>query len=207
LATGVSCGGNEEGDMGTPGGGTAGTDVDSGAGTGGTAGTGGSGGTGGSAGTGGTAGTAGTGGTAGSGGAGGKAGSDAGTDAPQICNEPGAQVWSQNGHCYFPLQGQPQTWTQARDACAARNAHLVSVTSGGEQVFLVPMVGNTSRWIGLRRSGSPNWTWITGEPFGYTSWAQGEPNGTGECVRMRENGGQWTDRACTDTFGGICERP
>ena len=136
---------------------------------------------------------------------------DANLDAPVPCTEPGALTWSQNGHCYFRLQGQPQDWPTQRDACVAIGAHLVTITSQEENDFVRQLVGAQDRWMGLRRpqAGEP-FSWVTGEPVSYTAWDAGEPNETGEaCARLRANTNPqtWADRPCNQTFGAICERP
>ena len=165
-------------------------------GTGGTAGTGG-----GTAGTGG--GTEGTGGgTAGTGG--GTAGTG-GTTAIQ-CDEPGALVWSDNGHCYFRVQGQDAGWAAMRSACEGLGAHLVTITSAAEQAFVAGLIDGHDRWTGYSKIGASEFTWITGESSTYENWQQGEPNESGDaCTRLR-NSGEWADRSCTNNEGAICER-
>lgn len=38
-------------------------------------------------------------------------------------------------------------------------------------------------WIGLQDEGNTrNWKWVNGEPYGYSRWADGEPNGSGDGV-------------------------
>jgi hypothetical protein len=136
---------------------------------------------------------------------------DASFDAAVPCTEPGALTWSQNGHCYFRLQGQPKDWPTQRDACVAAGAHLVTITSQEENDFVRQLVSGQDRWIGLRRpqAGEP-FSWVTGEPVSYTAWAAGEPNETGEaCARLPTNTNPqtWADRPCNQTYSAICERP
>lgn len=118
------------------------------------------------------------------------------------CTEPGGKTYL--GHCYFPISSR--TFTQARDACAAAGAHLVTIASGGEQSF-VNTVGTGDRWIGLAIfSGGSSWRWITSEPLTYTNWdtAAGEPNGSGYCARIR--GTTWADIGCNSSYPAVCER-
>jgi hypothetical protein len=49
------------------------------------------------------------------------------------------------------------------------------------------------------------YVWVTGEAVGYTHWAQGEPNFSGECVRIQTTG-TWADNQCTNSAYAICER-
>jgi hypothetical protein len=161
-----------------------------------------SGGTGGSGGTSGQAGNAGTGATGGSGGDAGTGGTGGGTTD---CDEPGAQLWSNNGHCYFVLNAGSNGWSNQRDACESSGAYLVTITSQDEQNFVAPLVEDQDRWIGYHRTDA-EFEWVTGEPSGFENWGQGEPNESGDaCARIRPNG-SWADRACDSKYGAICER-
>jgi hypothetical protein len=120
---------------------------------------------------------------------------------PQTC--PAATAWAPiewpvaeggNGHFYeyvHPIRTPSISWTQARDEAAARSlggvaGHLATVTSAGERQFLMDHFndGNGVGWDawvgGFQTAGntdpSAGWTWITGEPWGYTAWRAGEPN-------------------------------
>ena len=42
-------------------------------------------------------------------------------------------------------------------------------------------------------------------PMSYERFEPGEPNGSGDCVRMRSNG-QWGDRDCAEMYRYVCER-
>jgi len=83
------------------------------------------------------------------------------------------------------------TWPSAHAAaqaliCGGSAGHLVTITSGAEQSFLnanlppatfgVPFAHGY--WIGGTWVGS-GFGWVTGEPFVYTNWNAGEPNGDG----------------------------
>jgi len=68
------------------------------------------------------------------------------------------------------------------------------------------------RWIGLSRPTTAppttpsSFAWVTGEALGYQNWAATEPNGSGECVRMRNTTNDWADQTCTTDYAAICER-
>src|SRR5262249_16994852 len=116
-----------------------------------------------------------------------------------------------NGHCYFATTGR-SSWDDSKAACAAASAHLVTITSTEEQNVVSGLASNQDRWIGLSRPvGSPmmptSYVWITGEPVSFTSWdtTLGEPNYTGECVRVRSPA-SWADYACLNLFMAVCER-
>jgi hypothetical protein len=120
------------------------------------------------------------------------------------------------GHCYFGRTG-PFTWDVAATSCPF-GAHLVTITSAGEQAFVQQILPNQDRWIGMRKpSTAPKmekfFYWVTNEPFtpgnSYANWdvfsdADREPNFTGDCVRMEFNS-KWADDACTKAYSALCE--
>ncbi len=140
------------------------------------------------------------------------AGSVAPTDATAptdagACSE--ARSVSFGGHCYFPLTSRG-SWTAASTSCQASGAHLVTIGSAEEQTAVVAIAVTQDRWMGLTRPANAlptagSYAWITGEAFGYAHWGNGEPNFTGECVRMVQ-AGTWADNPCTTSYNAICER-
>lgn len=98
----------------------------------------------------------------------------------------------------------------ASTSCQAAGAHLVTIESTEEQTAVAAIAPNQDRWIGLSRpAGSAmmasSYAWITAEPASYAHWGLGEPNFTGECVRMMQ-GGTWADNPCTTSYNALCER-
>jgi len=127
-------------------------------------------------------------------------------DAAVPCTEAGSIVYG--GHCYFPI-ATTQDFNAAKTGCANVGAHLLTITTGGEQTA-VQALGTGERWIGLFRTNGPpkdqTYTWITGEARnGYADWAPGEPNGTGQCGTLLGTG-MWNDEDCTLSLASICER-
>ena len=117
-----------------------------------------------------------------------------------------------NGYAYqvFIDRG---TWTEAYAKCKKAGGHLVTITSGAEQDFIFSQIkkheGNVF-WLGLRLAGS-SWAWVTNEEFGYTNWADGQPDGDygasyGTIYTMAQNwgiqAGQWDD--CNDEWDEVC---
>jgi len=101
---------------------------------------------------------------------------------------PGQVLNAANGHVYEVVSAR-LTWEQARAAAQGRllgatRGHLASITSPGEQQFvagLAAQAGQVEGWLGgVQPQGSAEpgggFTWITGEPFSYAHWRQGEPN-------------------------------
>jgi hypothetical protein len=107
-----------------------------------------------------------------------------GTDAGDAND--GSTVWPVNGHRYAILTYATfKTWNAARNDAVATGGHLVTITSFEEEIFVTTLVksrpdvlnGAYGPWIGAQKP-TPGgaWTWITGEPWGYTAWRAGEPN-------------------------------
>ncbi len=74
-----------------------------------------------------------------------------------------AQSGTYNGHTYL-LTSTASTWLDARAAAAALGGHLVTITSAGENQFLVNTffpTGGVAYWMGLRRVGAPSTSFST----------------------------------------------
>ncbi|HKU38391.1 MAG TPA: C-type lectin domain-containing protein, partial [Polyangiales bacterium] len=157
---------------------------------------------------GGASGAAGSGGQSGSAGSSGSGGSAAGSGGSggATCTEAGGAVWSQNGHCYFPLASSA-SWNVSRDNCSNKAAHLVTITSASEQSFVGALVGSSTRWIGLSRIGAPSFSWLGGEALSYTNWESGQPDASGESAALIRTGTLgWFDAALSEGHPSLCER-
>ncbi|WP_158398641.1 lectin-like protein [Faecalibacterium prausnitzii] len=125
-----------------------------------------------------------------------------------------------NDHPFEPI-GEHQykifydtlTWEEAKAACEAMGGHLATVTSEEEQQKLnLYNAGNHKLWIGGYKNTEGQWCWVTGEPWKYENWGDGEPNNSsnvvaGEsCVAMWPE--KWNDLANSNVYeqsGYICE--
>ncbi len=129
-------------------------------------------------------------------------------DAPVPCTETGAVQYG--GHCYFLMSGAQDFNTSKANCKQANNAHLVTITTAGEQAAVMGLGSGSERWIGLFRSSGPAkdqfYAWVTGEGRnGYSDWAPGEPNGTGQCGTWLSTG-LWNDEDCSISLASVCER-
>src|SRR5579871_4492106 len=215
------------GDVGT--GGSVGTGGD--AGTGGSVGTGGSPGTGGDLGTGGGAGGTGTGGQGGTAGAGGNVGTG-GTHPPSCASFPKGSSFTTptDGllHCYW-VHVTTTDWTSAESTCESEGGTLATVLSSQENMFVlqvllqanaVPMMNVA--WLGANdgkqsndKTGPGQYAWVTGEPWSYTNWHMGQPDGSCSCMLANPcscdhwlamgSDGTWYDRAEAGPRSAICE--
>jgi hypothetical protein len=133
-------------------------------------------------------------------------GVDTGADTAVPCTEPESKTLA--GHCYFPIN--PIKWNPASSSCTAKGAHLVTITSAAEETLVESIRPGKDRWIGLSRPASSpsteaSFVWVTGEAVSFKKWAGGEPNGSGECARVRASN-DWGDQGCNTNLDAICER-
>jgi len=91
-----------------------------------------------------------------------------------------------NGHFYEPMAlSACVTWFEANDLATAAGGYLVTLTSDAENNFVFDLIDDDAYWwsTGVSVRGpwtggllvDQQWTWVTGEPFSYTSWGIGQP--------------------------------
>ena len=105
------------------------------------------------------------------------------------------------------------TWEEAKAACEAKGGHLATITSEKEQYLLeLSNDKNQNLWIGGYKNADGQWCWVTGEPWEYENWGDGEPNNSSnvvageKCVAMWPE--KWNDLANGNIYeqsGYICE--
>jgi hypothetical protein len=110
-----------------------------------------------------------------------------------------------NGHWYAVVESGVG-FQDAMTAAEAIGAHLVTITSAGEQGFISSSVASTvsfpTAWMGLvQQKGAAEplggWRWVTGEPLvGYTNWWSGvqQPDNNACSVGVPENVAMWSKR-------------
>jgi len=87
------------------------------------------------------------------------------------------------------------TWAAAKADAESKGGYLATITSSSEK-NAVEQVRTQNSWLGASDVESEgNWKWVTGEPWSYTSWNNGEPNGgTGENYLLTwTSDGNWND--------------
>ena len=89
-------------------------------------------------------------------------------------NVPGVWIVNpENGHAYKWIDCEDRANAQAK--ADDEGAHLVTITSEAEQIWLEGVFGPGPYWIGLTdvlKEGE--WIWETGEPVTYTNWGEEE---------------------------------
>ena len=136
-----------------------------------------------------------------------------------------------NGHWYkLVLAADPATWQEGQAFSARQGAHLATITTHVENLFLasyiqsnitVPWGAGISPegcWLGGRNVGGA-WTWCTGEPWDFTGWNQtqcivgggNQPDSDGVSMLLQIaclSGGEcrWDD-ICVNSEVSSCTRP
>ena len=109
--------------------------------------------------------------------------------------------FSFKGHSYA-LFSNADTWEDAEKYCESLGGHLVTINSKEENDAVWAFARNSgyeSVFIGLSDAEEEGtWKWVTGEPFTYTNWAEGQPDGFTEDENFAEfafsnNNGKWND--------------
>lgn len=117
-----------------------------------------------------------------------------------------------DGHKY-EIFHDTLTWEEAKAACEAKGGHLATITSQEEQKMIESLNTQSSKlWIGGCKNSAGEWCWVTGEPWEYQNWGDGEPNNSSNvvadesCVAVWPV--KWNDLANSNTYeqsGYICE--
>ena len=174
---------------------------------------------------GGSLGGAGSSGASGASGASDQAGS--GPASPECSTfDPNATYLPATQHCYLVVT-EPRTFTAAQTYCKSLGAHLVTIVDEAEDEFAWTLHPE-EHWIGSKDGKAPKdskagaYSWVTGEPFGYSNWSYNQPdasgtdcgenNGGGTCYEHcafqwtgGDHDGEWNDRYCQHTIASLCE--
>jgi len=130
-------------------------------------------------------------------------------------------------HCYW-ARSLSQTWSQAQQSCMmTQNGHLVTITSAEENDFVVSIAqfsgSLNDTWIGASddktgsdKTGPGTYRWVTNEPWTYSNWEQGQPDGfcdpcsfgqtcTCDHRAVLASDGTWNDRWQDNMRSSVCE--
>ncbi len=105
---------------------------------------------------------------------------------------------------YYEYVTEALTWTDAREAAAARRhrgvpGRLVVITSATQNAFVHGLIGGEDQraWIGLTDEAEEgDFRWVDGTRPGYTNWSPGEPNNADDNEHYGEMlpNGRWNDK-------------
>lgn len=113
-----------------------------------------------------------------------------------------------NGHWYQRIDTIIR-WHDAKAHCETLGGHLVTISSAQENSFVNALynartVGGGWNWLGATDERIEGlWEWVTGEDWGYTNWAPGEPNNLyPEHWLIMYSNGTWNDVFGSGFIGG-----
>ncbi|MDD2802442.1 MAG: lectin-like protein, partial [Methylococcales bacterium] len=114
--------------------------------------------------------------------------------------------WDNNKHFYQRFD-QKITWTDARDKCVNKGAHLVTITSAEEGGFIYNNLYSNYFWIGASDAKvEGRFAWVTNEKWGYDLVDDTDSSGGEDYVYARNSGSSWQTGTITETVGTyICE--
>lgn len=117
-----------------------------------------------------------------------------------------------NGHFYQAIISDTALdWADLRTEAESQSfrgvsGHLATITTETEDLFIreaFPQQITEGTWLGgFQPEGSQEpaggWQWVTGEPFDYANWGDGEPNDDGGegCMQYVPNPPRWNDTSC-----------
>jgi hypothetical protein len=112
-------------------------------------------------------------------------------DTPAASSAPPAEALAFNGHRYKFFR-EVMSWDEAKLKAESMGGHLATITSKEEndwiaQTFVKQVAAERSLWLGgfsAVGKDKQKWTWITGEPFGFTMWKPGFPENAGIAALM-----------------------
>lgn len=157
----------------------------------------------------------------------GEAGASGGRDtAPPVIEScsmlEGAVESELDGHCYR-VSDQELSFDDALRLCAEAGGHLVNIGSAEENVW-VRDLHDGEHWLGATdgraagEAGVGPYFWVSGEPWSYSDWEDGQPNafatdcpdedGGANCFEhcaFQSDEGDWNDRSCWHTIVAVCE--
>ena len=93
---------------------------------------------------------------------------------PNVSDVPGMWIINPaNKHAYKWIECENRNDAQVQ--AAEQGAHLVTITSEEEQIWLEAVFGTGPYWIGISDAAiEGKWVWETGEPVTYTNWKKYE---------------------------------
>ncbi|HVV53508.1 MAG TPA: C-type lectin domain-containing protein, partial [Polyangia bacterium] len=129
-------------------------------------------------------------------------------------------------HCYW-IHNQPADWQSSESTCVGEGGTLATILSEPENMFVLGILlqarsfmnngvslGATDGRQSDDKSGVGQYAWVTGEPWGYTNWHMGQPDGSCDCQGpqcvcdhwlVMINDGSWYDRPEATPRPYVCE--
>jgi cysteine-rich repeat protein len=124
-----------------------------------------------------------------------------------ICSGPDAFVSPKTHHCYW-IEGDKDSWLEARDACEDEGGHLAVVTSQAELDEIAKHTSEDDLWLGGGTPGSHvPFGWLTGEPWSFAPWKDDPPSTDDPtCVLLIDGPPRFEAKPCHEEHAYLCER-
>ncbi|XP_015684904.1 asialoglycoprotein receptor 1 [Protobothrops mucrosquamatus] len=126
-----------------------------------------------------------------------------GTGSERGCCPWGWYLFQQS--CYW-LSSAQTSWTEAKQDCEEKEAHLVVITNHLEKQFVFRLTKQDSVWIGLKFDGR-TWKWVDGTPYTMSRadwWSHGSMHYDQYCTKTYRDG-LWNEVNCPFHFRWMCE--
>ncbi len=95
----------------------------------------------------------------------------------QVTNTPDPRKINPANQHQYQLLDNSYSWQDARDDCAVRGGYLATIQDSAEDQFIYQLIPSDSIWLGATDENEEGiWTWVTGEPWMYTNWADNQPD-------------------------------
>ncbi|XP_020948026.1 C-type lectin domain family 2 member F-like isoform X1 [Sus scrofa] len=119
------------------------------------------------------------------------------TEAATVCPKDWNRI---SNYCFFQFEHE-QTWLDSQTSCMTYYGSLAIFNSKEEVETLMPYLGSSFYWIGLKKHGARDlWMWTNGIAF--KNWFNIE--GGGNCAYIFKTGISSAD--CDDAKKHICSR-
>lgn len=124
------------------------------------------------------------------------------------------RVWLPHDGHWYSRTSTPGAWWEHTAEAQAYGGYMVSVQDAGENAWLCQSFAQdvSNLWLGGIKMGGA-WTWVSGDPWTYSNWWPGEPNGSGDYLQMYgalDPGGRscyWDDTGASQWFYSVIEIP
>ncbi|XP_052372853.1 CD209 antigen-like isoform X1 [Oncorhynchus keta] len=128
--------------------------------------------------------------------------------------------WKKFKSSLYYLSTEKKSWTESRQDCLGRGAHLVIINSKEEQEFIHEWSGCLEIYLGFHDTNTEGvWEWINDGALDQSSapvttyWRDGEPNDANQaedCAHLSKKASDplksWNDVPCTTNIHWMCEK-
>ncbi|XDV25723.1 hypothetical protein PO909_029592 [Leuciscus waleckii] len=115
--------------------------------------------------------------------------------------------WIKNYFSSYFISSEWKNWTDSRQDCLQRGAHLMIINNKEELEFIAKFTSGNVAWVGLTDSDEEGvWKWVDGSKLASGLWWIGEPNNylpDEDCAVLQF---RLADFPCHYTFVWICEK-